>query len=144
MIVLDANILLYAYDSSSKLHAPAQKWVADTFSSGAPIGLPWHTILAFLRIATNPRLPGSRLDTLEAAEIVQEWLGQSNVRLLTPGDEHWVLLQQMLVEGQAKGPLVSDAHLAALTIEHGGTLQTTDRDFARFPALRWVNPLENS
>jgi hypothetical protein len=68
-------------------------------------------------------------------------LEQPNVRVLTPGDDHWLLLRRMIVEGQASGPLVSDAQLAALTIEYGGVLHTTDRDFARFPGLRWKNPL---
>jgi predicted nucleic acid-binding protein len=72
---------------------------------------------------------------------VDQWLVQPNVRVLTPGDDHWLLLRRMIVEGQASGPLVSDAQLAALTIEYGGVLHTTDRDFARFPGLRWKNPL---
>lgn len=106
-----------------------------------PVGLPWQTVAAFLRVVTNTRLPGKRFTAAEAAEIVDQWLGQPNVRLLPPGDQHWTVLRQMLVEGQGRGPLVTDAQLAALTIEYGGILQTTDRDFARFPGLRWRNPL---
>ena len=142
MIVLDANILLYAYDADSEKHAKARAWVEQVFSDGTPIGLPWQTVAAFLRVVTNTRLPGNRLTSAEAAEIVDQWLNQPNVRLLPPGDQHWTLFRQMLVEGQARGPLVTDAQLAALTIEYGGLLQTTDRDFARFPGLRWRNPLE--
>jgi len=78
---------------------------------------------------------------VEAAEFVNQWLEQPNVRVLTPGDEHWLIFRKMIVDGQASGPLVSDAHLAALTLEYGGVLYTTDRDFARFPGLRWTNPL---
>ena len=141
MIVLDANLLLYAYDSDSQQHAKARAWVEQVFSDGTPLGLPWQTVTAFLRIATNPRLSGKRFTPEEAVQIVDQWLEQPNVRLLSPGDQHWVILRKMLAEGQARGPLVSDAHLAALTIEHGGTLYTTDRDFARFPDLRWKNPL---
>lgn len=141
MIVLDANVLLYAYDSSSSHHAKARAWVEQTFSAEAPVGMPWQTISAFLRIMTNPRLPGERFGLQEAVGIVDQWLGQPNSRLLTPGEDHWTLFRQMMVVGQASGPLVSDAHLAALTIEYGGVLQTTDRDFARFPGLRWLNPL---
>jgi hypothetical protein len=74
-------------------------------------------------------------------KIVDDWLDQPNVRVLAPGDDHWSLFRQMIVEGQAPGALVSDAHLAALTMEYGGVLHTTDRDFARFPNLRWKNPL---
>lgn len=142
MIVLDANILLYAYDADSEKHAKARAWVEQVFSDGTPIGLPWQTVAAFLRVVTNTRLPGNRLTSAEAAEIVDQWLNQPNVRLLPPGDQHWTLFRQMLVEGQARGPLVTDAQLAALTIEYGGLLQTTDRDFARFTGLRWRNPLE--
>jgi toxin-antitoxin system PIN domain toxin len=141
VIVLDANILLYAYDGASSHHAKARAWVEMAFSSAEPIGLPWQTVAAFLRIMTNPRLPGERFTLTEAVEIVDRWLEQPNLRPLAPGDEHWTLFRQTVVEGQAPGPLISDAQLAALTIEYGGVLHTTDRDFARFPGLRWTNPL---
>lgn len=143
MIVLDANLLLYAYDSDSQQHAKARAWVEETFSNGTPVGLPWQTVTAFLRIVTNPRLSGKRFTPEEAIHIVDQWLAQPNVSLLPAGEQHWSLLRQMLKEGQARGPLISDADLAALTIEYGGVLYTTDRDFARFPALRWTNPLES-
>lgn len=141
MIVLDANILLYAYDSSSAQHARARTWVEQVFSGTATVGLPWQTITAFLRIMTNSRLPGQRFGLSEAAGIVDEWLEQPNIHLLAPGQSHWPILRRTLVEGQASGALISDAQLAALTIECGGVLHTTDRDFARFPGLRWTNPL---
>ncbi|HVO80917.1 MAG TPA: type II toxin-antitoxin system VapC family toxin [Terriglobales bacterium] len=141
MIVLDANLLLYAYDSLSSQHARARAWVEQVFSGSEPVGLPWPTVAAFLRIMTHPRLPGERLTLNEAVAVVDRWLEQPNVRLLAPGEDHWRLFRQMIVEGQAPGALVSDAHLAALTIEYGGVLNTTDRDFARFPGLRWKNPL---
>jgi len=141
VIVLDANILLYAYDSASSHHAKARAWVERAFSSADAIGLPWQTVAAFLRIMTNPRLPGERFTLAEAVEIVDRWLEQPNVRRLAPGDDHWPLFRQAAIEGQAPGPLITDAQLAALTIEYGGVLHTTDRDFARFPGLRWTNPL---
>ncbi|HEV1287307.1 MAG TPA: PIN domain-containing protein, partial [Bryobacteraceae bacterium] len=86
------------------------------------------------------RLPGARPAT-EAAREVQGWLEQPNVRILSPGDDHWRTLRQTMFEGQAYGPLVSDAQIAALTIENGAVLYSSDRDFARFPGLRWANPL---
>jgi hypothetical protein len=141
MIILDANVLLYAYDSASILHSKARAWVEDAFSGTTPIGLPWQTINAFLRITTNSRLPRQRFSMAEAARIADLWLEQPNVRPLAPGEDHWPLFRQMIIEGQASGPLVADAQLAALAIEYGGTLCTTDRDFARFPGLRWKNPL---
>jgi toxin-antitoxin system PIN domain toxin len=141
VIVLDANILLYAYDSASPFHLKARAWVEEVFSAAMPVGLPWQTIGAFLRIMTNPKLPGNRFTLEEAVQVVDRWLEQPNTRLLAPGDDHWPLLRQMIVEGQAPGSLITDAQLAALTIEYGGELHTTDRDFARFPGLRWTNPL---
>lgn len=142
MIVLDANLLLYAYDSNSAPHKEARAWVEQVFSGSAPVGLPWQTATAFLRIMTNSKLPGNRFTPEEAAAIVDTWLGQPCVRLLVPGERHWALLREMMITGQAQGPLVSDAHLAALTMEFGGVLHTTDRDFTRFPGLRWINPLQ--
>ncbi|HXL23185.1 MAG TPA: TA system VapC family ribonuclease toxin [Candidatus Dormibacteraeota bacterium] len=141
MIVLDANVLLYAYDSHSPAFEKAKEWLEGVFSDGTPIGLPWQTILAFLRISTDPRLPGSRFSIEEASSLVDRWLEQPNVRLLSGSDEHWPILRATMKDGQARGPLVGDAHLAALAISFGATLYTTDRDFARFPGLRWANPL---
>ena len=141
MIVLDANVLLYAYSPASPEHGRARECVEDLLSADALVGLPWQSISAFIRVLTNPNLPGVRRQVLEILEIVESWLGQPNVRLLSPGERHWTLFRQMLVEGQARGPMTSDAQVAALTIESGGVLYTTDRDFARFPGLRWKNPL---
>lgn len=77
----------------------------------------------------------------QGVEIVDQWFEQPNVHFLAPGELHWGILRQLIIEGQARGPLLTDAQLAALTIEHGGILHTTDRDFARFPGLRWTNPI---
>lgn len=142
MIVIDANLLLYAYDSSSTKHEKSRKWVELVFSEATLVGLPWQTIAAFIRIVTHPRIPGQRFTLDEVVQVVDQWLEQPNVRLLAPGDQHWALLRKLLVEGQARGPLATDAQLAALTMENGGVLHTTDRDFARFPGLRWTNPIE--
>jgi len=141
VIVIDANILIYSYDSGSSQHTKARAWVEKTFSGLESVGLSWQTVAAFLRVRTNTRLPGPRLSLEQAARLVDEWLEQPNVRVLSPSDEHWISLRRMIVEGQASGALISDAQLAALTMEYGGVLHTTDRDFARFPGLRWANPL---
>jgi len=106
------------------------------------VGLPWVSILAFVRISTNPRILELPLTTGEAIKIVSSWLARANVTVLSPGDRHWEIMQNLLVEGQATGPLVTDAHLAALAIEHGATLASADRDFARFPGLKLLNPLQ--
>jgi uncharacterized protein len=141
VIVVDANLLIYSYDTDSSHHKKSRAWVEKIFSDLEPVGLPWQTISAFLRVVTNRKLPGSRLTVEQAAEIVEEWLAQPNVRILAPGDEHWSVLKRTMVEGRTSGPLVSDAELVASTVEYGGVLYTADRDFARFPGLRWKNPL---
>lgn len=142
MIVIDANLLIYSYNSGSVRHAKAREWFEQVLSNTETVGLPWQSIAAFVRIMTDPRLPGARFTAYEATEVVNRWLDQPIVRVLTPGEDHWDLFRRMVVEGEGFGPLVSDAQIAALTIEYGGVLYTTDRDFARFPGLRWQNPLK--
>lgn len=140
MIVLDANILIYAYDVASAHHTKARACLERLFSESPLIGLPWQSVAAFLRVTTNPRLARPKSIT-EVMGIIDSWLEQPNVRLLSPGDDHWLFFREVLRDGQASGPLISDAQLAALTIENGATLCTTDRDFTRFPGLKWTNPL---
>jgi len=142
VIVVDANLLIYSYDTDSPHHKKSRAWVEKVFSDTELVGLPWQTVSAFLRVITNRRLPGSRLTVEQATEIVEMWLEQPNVRIIVAGDDHWSVLKRAMVEGRAAGPLVSDAELVALTVEYGGVLYTADRDFARFPGLRWKNPLE--
>ncbi len=142
MIVVDANLLLYASDTSSVHHEAARRWLEATFSEPEPVGLAWAVLLAFLRVGTNPRIRKDAFTVEEAAAIVAGWLARPTVTLLNPGERHWQILRDMMTKGQARGPLVTDAHLAALAIEHGAALATTDRDFARFPALKFFNPLD--
>ena len=130
MIVLDANLLLYAYDRGSDFYARANPWLARKLSGDELVGLPWQSISAFLRIMTDRRLPGDRMNMIEATDVVGRWLALPNVRVPAPGSDHWSVLRRVLLDGQVSGPVVSDAHLAALTIEHGGVLHTTDRDFS--------------
>lgn len=144
MIVPDVNLFLYAYNRSSPHHVKASAWLTTVFSGAEMVGLPWPTIWAFIRISTNLRLPGEHFTMEQAVAIVQRWLELRQVCMIAPGDRHWGLLQRMLIEGQVRGPNTTDAELAALAIEHGGVIYSTDRDFARFPGLRWVNPLLES
>ena len=144
MIVLDVNLLIYAYDTTCAEHQKARGWVEDAFSGDEPIGLPWQTISAFLRILTYPGTLGERFTMRQAAEIVDQWLGLPHVQALPRREHHWAVFREMLIEGGVRGKLTSDAALAAVTIEYGGVLYTNDRDFARFPGLRWVNPLQQS
>jgi uncharacterized protein len=142
VIVVDANLLLYAYNSSAPGHTKARHWVETVFSGTEIVGLPWQTISAFLRIITNRQLRGERLTMEEAAEIIDEWAALPVVHLLSAGERHWAHFKRMLVDGKVSGPMTSDAELAAVTMENAGVLYTTDRDFARFPGLKWVNPLD--
>jgi uncharacterized protein len=141
VIVVDANLLIYSYDVHSADHKKSVAWLEGLLSGREALGLPWQSISAFLRVVTNRRLPGVRVTVEEAVGAVEEWLRQPNVQIIVPGDQHWPLLRRMIVEGRASGPLISDAEISALTIEYGGVLHTADRDFARFPGLRWLNPL---
>ena len=140
MIVIDANLLIYAYDRASADHKKSLVWLEKVLSGVEAVGLPWQSVSAFLRVITNRRL-GARVVVEQAVHVLEEWLQQPNVQVLAPGDRHWSVLRRMILEGRASGPLVRDAQIAALTIEFGGVLHTADRDFARFPGLRWQNPL---
>jgi uncharacterized protein len=141
VIVVDANLLIYSYDLDSAHHKKSLAWLEELLSGVEAVGLPWQSVSAFLRVITNRRLPGTRVTLEQAVQVVDEWLQQPNVQVLVPADQHWSVLRQMILEGRASGPLVSDAEIAAITIEQGAVLHTTDRDFARFPGLRWKNPL---
>jgi toxin-antitoxin system PIN domain toxin len=141
MMLIDANILLYAYDESSPENGPARRWLEQQFSRTEPVALSWQSITAFLRIGTNPRAYKVPLTVREATQAVSEWLARPSVVVLTPTERHWEILRRLLEEGQASGPLVMDAHLAALSIEHGAVLCTTDRDFFRFKGIQACNPL---
>ena len=142
MILVDANLLLYAYDSTAPEHRKARRWLEDVLAEPEPVLLPWQSIHAFLRIATNPRAWRTPLTIEEARAIVDEWLSLPNVLTPSAGERHWEILREFLSDSKCHGPLVTDAVLAALAVEHGATLCTNDRDFTRFPKLRFVNPLQ--
>jgi len=141
MILADTNILLYAEDRLSPLHAQARHWWDTQLSGESPVYLCWSILTAFIRIGTNRQIYKKPLTIEHATKRVQSWIDQPCVRLIYPTESHWQIFQIMLNEGQAKANLVSDAHLAALAIEHGCLLCSTDSDFSRFPKLKWKNPL---
>ena len=142
MILIDDNLLLYAYDSTAPEHPKARGWLEEVLAKPEPVLFPWQSIHAFLRIATNPRAWRTPLTIEEARAIVDEWLSLPNVLTPSPGERHWDILRELVADSQCRGPLVADAVLAALAIEHGAELCTNDRDFSRFPELRVVNPLQ--
>jgi len=141
MILVDANLLLYAEDSLSEPHETARTWWDAQLSGSSPVGLCWPVITAFIRIGTNTRLHRRPLTLKEAIARVQTWLDQPCVVLVEPGEKHWEIFQKMLRAGNATANLVSDAHLAALAVEHNYVLHSTDTDFARFHGLKWKNPV---
>jgi len=141
VILIDANLLLYAYNSSSVQHRASRAWLETMFSGTELVRFAWVTLWAFLRISTNPRVFEQPLSIADAEAAIASWLACPVGGILDPGERHWDILRRLLHDGQAIGPLVMDAVLAALAIEHGANLCTTDRDFSRFPGLDWTNPL---
>ncbi len=144
MILVDANLLLYAEDSLSPHHNAARTWWDAQLSGTSPVCLCWIVISAFIRIGTNRRVFERPLSLPEAIERVQSWLDQPCTRIVHPTESHWEILQRMLSEGQAVANLVTDARLAALALEHGCELYSTDSDFARFRGVKWRNPLKKA
>lgn len=142
MILVDTNLLLYAEDQLSPRHTAARRWWDAKLSGTTPVCLCWTVICAFIRIGTNPRVFEAPLSIEESVSRVQSWMAQPCIRLIYPTKQHWEILQQLMIDGQAKANLVSDAHLAALAIEHNCELFSTDADFARFPKLKWQNPIK--
>lgn len=141
MILVDANLLLYAYHPRADQHEKSRAWLESALSGRELVRFAWLTLWAFLRIGTNPRAFAQPLTAAEAQAAISSWLAQPVAGVLEPGERHWEILSDLLREGQASGPLVMDAVLAAIAIEHGATIATTDRDFARFPKIKWTNPL---
>ena len=141
MILVDANLLLYAYNRRAAQHEASRAWLESVLSGSEFVRFAWVSLWAFTRISTDPRVFERPLSAPEAAAAVSSWLEQPVAGILDPGERHLEIFSRLLVEGQAAGPLVMDAALAAIAIEHGATLYTTDRDFARFPGLDWLDPL---
>lgn len=141
MMLVDANLLLYAYDPAAREHDASRRWLETSLSGTVLVRFAWLTVWSFLRIITNPRVFEHPLTMAEAEHHVSSWLAQPVAGILEPGERHWEILRQFARAGQASGPLLLDAALAAIAIEHGATLCTTDRDFARFPGLICLNPI---
>ncbi len=121
-------------------HVASRKWLEGSFADQSRVGLPWHSLLAFVRLTTNVRIFPRPMPTREAWRHVEDWLSQPTAWVPLPTERHRTLLAKLLSD-DVSGDLVPDAHLAALAIEHGLTVCSTDTDFARFPAVRWENPL---
>ncbi len=137
----DVNILLYALDESSPHQEPARAWLERSLSGTEAVAFAWSVLLAFVRLSTSPRIFESPLTSEEAFELIDGWLAQPSATIVHPTERHAALLRQFLQPVGTAGNLTTDAHLAALAIEHGAELCSADTDFARFSGLRWSNPL---
>jgi uncharacterized protein len=139
--LVDLNILLYAINADGPHHRASKLWIEDTLGGVETVAIPWIVILGFLRLATSRHVFAKPLPVDEAVAIVDGWVGRPNVVALYPGPDHWRILKALVAGTGTAGNLTTDAHLAALAIEHGCQLCSTDADFGRFAQLDWVNPL---
>ncbi len=142
MILIDANILIYAINPSAKQHKTARAWLETALGSDTELGFPWIVLLAFLRITTHRAIFAKPLDIETALELTDSWLRQPVAAIIHPGRRHWDILRSLLEATGAGGNLTTDAHLAALAIENGAKLCSADYDFRRFPGLRHFSPFE--
>lgn len=143
MILVDANLLIYAYVQGFPEHERARQWLDATLADSSKVALPWPSLLAFVRLVTNPRVFERPVSLVDAWKQVQDWLAAKSAWIPHPGEIHPVILGELLPLCD-RSNLVPDAHLAALALEHGLTVCSTDADFLRFPKVRWLNPLLTS
>ena len=139
-MIVDANVLLYAVDEQSHFHESSRDWLDEAMNGVERVGLPWASLMAFQRIITHPRATANPLTPADAWSYITDWLDADQSWVPTPGTRHREILGRLLVDGDLRGNLATDAHLAALAIEHGTSICSFDSDFARFPALSWINP----
>lgn len=143
MILVDANLLIYAHVQEMPHHEAAKSWLDGVLNEEPRVGFPWPSLLAFVRLTTNPRIFTSPLKLTDAWSQVEGWLDQPSAWIPAPTEKHRDVLGRLLkAQTDLRGNLIPDAHLAALALEHGLTLYSADSDFARFPNLRWKNPLQ--
>lgn len=143
MILVDANLLIYAVNKDLPPHKQAKAWWEDALSGAVAVGLPWVSLMAFTRICTNPRIFEHPLSPEQTMAFVDEWLDRPNVSMVAPGPGHWLILKNLIRQAGTAGNLTTDAHLAALALEQGCTICSADNDFKRFPGVAHVNPLAN-
>lgn len=141
MILPDLNLLVYAYNSDAPDHEKARSWWESTLSETRSVALPWVVSLGFLRLMTGRIAVREPLSTSKAVGHIRSWLERPQVRILQPGPEHLDLVDELATKAGGAGTLTTDIHLAALAIEHRAEVHSNDRDFDRFPGLRWTNPL---
>lgn len=140
-MIVDANILLYATDSTSPHHGRSAAWLTEALNGDVRVGLPWQSVAAFLRISTHPRITADPLTSAAAQQHVDRWLEASASWVPPATGRTMALYRDLALRHHITGNLVPDAHLAALALEYGVAVVSADTDFARFPEVRWVNPL---
>ena len=141
MIVPDINMLVYAHNPGAPEHEAAQRWWQSLLYGKESVGIPWAVATGFVRVISIPGVLISAMSPASAADYVAGWFGHGHITPINPGDGHMRLFQENLAVAGSGTKLVTDAHIAALTMEHHAELHTNDSDFARFPGLRWINPL---
>jgi toxin-antitoxin system PIN domain toxin len=141
MIVPDVNLLVYAYNDRAPEQPRARRWLEDVLSGTQSVGFPWTVCIAYIRLVTNRRIVPSAITGQTAIADIRSWLACPNAHILQPGPRHLDILDSFAEQNLIVGDIATDAHLAALAIEHQAELHTNDGDFARFPGLRWKNPL---
>lgn len=142
MYLVDANILVYATDAGARQHGASRAWLDGELARGPRyVGLPWPSILAYLRLVTNPRIYSPPAPPAEAWQRAKEWLGRPSAWIPAPGPRHQQLLSEIIEGVGPTGNLIPDAHLAALAREHGLTVVSTDSDFGKFRGVAWLNPV---
>lgn len=141
MILVDANLLIYAVNKDLPQHKQSREWWEGALSGAGAVGLPWVSLMAFMRICTSSRIFESPLSPEQAMAFIDEWLDRSNVSMVAPGPGHWAILKNLIRQVGTAGNLTTDAHIAALALEHGCTVCSADNDFKRFPGVAHINPL---
>ena len=141
MTLIDANLLLYAANRAVLEHERSRSWLEEQLNGSQRVGMPWETLTAFVRLATNPRVLARPLKPAEAWSFVQDWLAVPVVWIPAPTEQHAEVLGALIVNYGLRGNPVPDAHIAALALQHGLDVSSADTDFARFTEVRWVNPL---
>jgi toxin-antitoxin system PIN domain toxin len=140
-MLVDANILLFAVNESAPEHSRAAAWLEDALNGNRRVGLPWESLTAFVRLATNPRAVPKPLAPADAWSFVEDWLAAPAAWVPVPTERHAAVLGDLVRRHRPVAKLVPDAHLAALAIEHGVEIISADTDFARFTEVRWRDPL---
>jgi uncharacterized protein len=140
--IIDVNLLVHAVNQSAPEHGAVLAWLEGEINTGSSIGMPWVSLLGFIRLSINPKVVTKPLTVEQALNQVSEWLSLPNVSVIAPSSGHLSRLSSCCKSVRASHNLITDAHLAALALEHNATMVSCDTDFAKFPGLRWINPLQ--